>query len=129
VNRYRILVVDDEPSVGEALAMGLASRDVAVDVTTYGESAIRLGCTGKYAVLIVDLCLPDMDGIEVMGRIKGRHPEIVPIVITAYPTEESRREARQSGVCHFLEKPFTLKAIKTAVAQALAERNPVRKEG
>jgi DNA-binding NtrC family response regulator len=121
----RILVVDDEPSVCEALAIGLASHEVAVDVTTNGESAVQLGCTGKYAVLIADLSLPDMNGIDVIKRIKDQHPEIVPILITAYSTEETRSEARQNEVAHFVEKPFALGAIKAVVTQALAERRSV----
>jgi DNA-binding NtrC family response regulator len=125
MDTHRILVVDDEPSVGKALAMGLASQEVPVDVTTDGESAIQLACTERYSILIADLHLLGMNGIEVIRRIKGRHPKIIPILITAYPTEDYRREARQNGVSHFFEKPFTLKAIKTAVMQALAERNAV----
>jgi DNA-binding NtrC family response regulator len=92
-----------------------------VDVTMTGEGAIRLGCTEKCAVLIAGLCLPEMDGIEVIRRIKDQQPEIVPIVITAYPTEERRLEAKQIGVTYFLEKPFTLKEIRTPVMQALEE--------
>jgi DNA-binding response OmpR family regulator len=121
----RILVVDDEPSVCEALAIGLASHEVAVDITTNGESGVRLGCTGNYAVLIADLSLPDMNGIDVIRRIKNQRPEIVPILITAYSTEETRNEAKQNGVAHYLEKPFTLGAIKAAVTQALVERRSV----
>ena len=121
---YRILVVDDECSVCQALAMGFASHEFTVDVTENGQSAIQLACTGKYHVLIADLGLPDMNGMEVIRRIKARHPEIIPIVITAHSTEENCREASQNGVTQFLEKPFTLKAIKTAVREALAERYP-----
>jgi DNA-binding response OmpR family regulator len=117
----RILVVDDEPSVCEALAIGLASHIMAVDVTTNGESAVQLGCTGKYAVLIADLGLPDMNGIDVIKRIKNRYPEMIFILITADPTEETRSDARQNGVAHYIEKPFTLGAIKAVVTQALAE--------
>jgi DNA-binding response OmpR family regulator len=119
---YRILVVDDESSVCQALVMGFASHEFTVDVTTDGESAIQLGCTGNYDVLIADLGLPDMNGMEVIQRIKERHPEIVPIVITAHSTEERCCEARQNGVAQLLEKPFTLKAIRAAVREALAQR-------
>jgi DNA-binding NtrC family response regulator len=121
---YRILVVDDESSVCQALVMGFASHEFTVDAAMNGESAIELGCTGNYDVLIADLGLPDMNGMEVIQRIKERHPEIIPIVITAHSTEESCCEARQNGVSQFLEKPFTLKAIKTAVREALAQRYP-----
>jgi two-component system, OmpR family, KDP operon response regulator KdpE len=121
----RILVVDDEPSVGEALALGLASHDFAVEVAANGESGVRLGRSCRYAVLIIDLGLPDMDGIEVIRRIQEWCPKAIPIVITARATEENRREARKQGVTDFLEKPFGLTAIRTAISQALAERRPV----
>ena len=126
-NAYQILVVDDEPSICEALAMGLTSQKFMVDVARNGEVGVQLACTGKYDILIADLALPDMIGIEVIRRIKGKHPEIIPLVITAYPTEEGRREARQSGVTQFVEKPFTLNAIKAAVMQALAVRDDAGK--
>ena len=121
---YRILVVDDECSVCQALVMGFASHEFTVDVAANGQTAIQLACPGKYDVLIADLGLPDMNGMEVIQRIKERHPEIIPIVITAHSTEESCREGRQNGVTQFLEKPFTLKAIKIAVREALAQRYP-----
>jgi DNA-binding response OmpR family regulator len=120
---HRILIVDDEPSICEALPLGLASHEVTVDIAMNGESGVQLGCTGKYAVLIVDLSLPDMNGIEVIRRIRSQHPETIAIVITAYSSEETRSEARQNGVAHFLEKPFAMDAIKSAVTQALVERH------
>ncbi len=121
--RRRILVVDDETSVCQALAMGLASQTLAVDVAGSGQSGVCLACTGIYDVLIVDLCLPDMDGIQVIRKIKAHHPKIISIMVTAHPSEESSKEARQIGVYHYLEKPFTLKSIKDAVEQELAARN------
>ena len=123
---YRILVVDDEPSLCQALAMGLASTEFTVDVAANGERGVELACTGKYDIVIVDLCLPDMDGMQVIRAIKANHPEVIPIVVTAHSTEESTIEARQSGVSHYLEKPFTLKSIKAAVAEGLAARNAAR---
>ena len=123
----RILVVDDEPSECEALALGLASQKVAVDGAGDGHSGVRLGCTVDYAVLIVDLCLPDMDGMEVAQRIKHYQPDISIIVITAHSTREKFHEATQLGVTAFLEKPFALSAVRKAVAEALAARARAQK--
>ena len=120
---YRILVVDDESSVCDALAMGLTSREFAVDVAADGESGARLGCVGKYDVVIVDLCLPDMNGIEVVRRIRAHRPEVIPIVITAHSTRESLMDAKQNGVSDYFEKPFHMNSIKTAITARLAQRN------
>ncbi len=123
----RILVVDDESSVCEALALGLASQEVAVDGAGDGHSGVRLGYTVDYAVLIVDLCLPDMDGMEVARRIKGHQPDISIIVITAHSTREKFHEVAQLGVTAFLEKPFALSAVRKAVSEALAARTQAQK--
>ena len=123
----RVLVVDDEPSIGEALALGLTSQELAVEVAATGESGVRLGRTGRFAVLIVDLRLPDMNGLEVIRRIREYCPEATAIVITAHATEENCLEAQQCGITDFLEKPFALTSIRTAIAHALAERSRVRR--
>ena len=123
---HRILVVDDEPSIGEALAMGLASQQFEVDVAIDGKTGLQLGETGKYDVLIVDLYLPDMDGIDVIQKTRARYPGIVSIVITANSTRESQREALQCGVSDYLEKPFALDSIKAAVRRAVTFRDSVR---
>ncbi len=116
---HRILVVDDAPAVGKALALGLTSQEVRVDVAVTAEDAIRLALAEDYAVLIADMCLPDMNGIELIKRIKSKRPEIIPIVITAYSNEERSCEIEQNGIEHFLEKPFTLKQIKNLIEQTL----------
>ena len=122
---HRILVVDDEPSIRQALAVGLASHEVAVDVAGDGESGVALASTGKYDILIIDLYLPDQDGIEVIKRIKAWNPTIIPIVITAHSPREISYGAIETGVGQCLEKPFTLQSIRAAVAQALAESREI----
>jgi DNA-binding NtrC family response regulator len=118
----RILVVDDDSSIRQALAIGLASQEIAVDVVENGEEAVRQGYTTKYAVLIADLNLPGMNGIQTVREILRQHPDLIPIIITGKPTEGGYDEAIQIGVSDFLEKPFSLDAIKSAVTQRLAER-------
>jgi DNA-binding NtrC family response regulator len=72
--------------------------------------------------LIADLNLPGMDGIQVVREIRRQHPEVIPIIITGELSWESCSEAIEIGVSDFLEKPFSLDAIKSAVTQRLAER-------
>jgi DNA-binding NtrC family response regulator len=119
---YRILVVDDDASICLGLEMGLGSQEFEVDVAANGEDGIRLGSSGRYAVLIADLNLPDIDGLQVIRDIKSKHPEIIPIIITGKPTMERRSEGKQVGVHDFLEKPFSLEMIRSAVRHRLAER-------
>ena len=119
---YRILVVDDEPSICKALSMGLASDEFAVDVASDGNTALLLGSKKKYDILIVDLCLPDIYGLKVIKKIKFNFPKIISIIITGNINMESSIEAIRLGVSDYIEKPLDLKTIKNAIAKALQER-------
>ena len=119
---YRILVVDDEPSIRKALSMGLASDEFEVDVASDGNKGILLGARKKYDILIVDLCLPDIYGLEVIEKIKLGTPEIISIIITGNTDMESSIESIRLGVSDYIEKPLDLKTIKDAIAKALQER-------
>jgi DNA-binding NtrC family response regulator len=119
---YRILVVDDEPSICKGLALALLSKEYSVDMAGAGSRAIQKGCREKYDVLIVDLCLPDMHGLEVIRELKEQNPQILAIVITAHRTKESYIEARKWGVRDYFEKPFQMQSIKDAIARGIATR-------
>lgn len=120
---YRILVVDDEASICRGLELGLLSKDYQVDLANAGHPAIEKGSQEKYDILIVDLCLPDMHGLEVIRKLKEQNPRIIPILMTAHPTRESCMEAKQLGVNDYLEKPFHIQAIKDAILQGIAKRD------
>jgi DNA-binding NtrC family response regulator len=124
----RILVVDDEPSIGRALTLGLSSKELEVDVAENGRIGVRLGSRKQYDVLIADLCLPDIDGLEVIQRIKSHSPEIVSIIITGNPSRETSMEVTSQGVSGYLEKPLDMKSLKTAIRLGLEERALKRKE-
>jgi DNA-binding NtrC family response regulator len=124
----RILVVDDEPSIGRALTLGLSSKELEVDVAENGRIGVRLGSRKQYDVLIADLCLPDIDGLEVIQRIKSHSPEIVSIIITGNPSRETSMEATSQGVSGYLEKPLDMKSLKNAIRLGLEERALKRKE-
>jgi DNA-binding NtrC family response regulator len=119
---YRILVVDDEPSICKALALALLSKEYSVDMAGAGSRAIQKGSREKYDILIVDLCLPDMHGLEVIREFKEQNPQILAIVITAHRTEETYIEASKWGVHDYFEKPFQMQSIKDAIARGIATR-------
>ncbi len=118
----RILVVDDEISIRKALKLGLASNEIEVDSASDGESGIRLGQERSYDVLITDLCLPDINGLEVIERIKHTSPDIIPIVITGRGSMNSSLKAIRLEVSDYLEKPLDLSTIKDSVARGLQRR-------
>ena len=124
---YRVLVVDDEPSICKALEMGLSPEDFEVDVSTDGNGGILLGSQRPYDILIADLCLPDMDGLDVIREIKRISPEIIPIVITGNGSMESSIEAIHLEVSDYLEKPLTMESVKSAITRGIEKRAMKRK--
>ena len=119
---YRILVIDDEQSIRKALAMGLSSEDFEVDVAADGTNGILLGTQTEYDILIADLCLPDMDGLEVIRNIKRTSPEIIPIIITGRGSKESSIDAVRLHVSDYIEKPISLDSVKNSIKRGLEER-------
>jgi DNA-binding response OmpR family regulator len=119
---YRILVVDDEPSILHSLAILLRSNEYSVDVAGTGNAAIQKGNQEKYDVLIVDLWLPDMHGFEVIGKLREQNPQIIPMLMTAHCSRESVAEAEEWGVNHYFEKPFQIQSLREAISQGIAAR-------
>ena len=122
----RILIIDDEASILKALQLGLASDNYVVDLADDGSSGIQMGRTHSYDILITDLSLPDMNGLEVIKTIKSSAPDIVPIIITGKGSLKSSVEALRLEVCDYLEKPLSLAAVKSAIARGLEKRAAIR---
>ncbi len=126
VNRqimHRILVVDDEPSIGKALTWGLSSDSVEVDVIENGEGGVRLGTRKCYDVVIVDLCLPDIDGLEVVRRIKLCCPDVIAIMITGKPSAAPQGDTCPDEISACLEKPLQLQMVKDAIRHGIEGRD------
>lgn len=118
----RILITDDEPSILQGLALGLSSRDNIVELASAGNVAIQKGSREKFDVLIVDLCLPDMHGFDVIRKLKEHNPQLILIVMTAQCSRESVAEAKELGVHDYFEKPFSIHSIREAIARGVARR-------
>jgi CheY-like chemotaxis protein len=114
-----ILVMEDEVNVAKGLEMVLTEEGYLVDVAMTGKAAIDMCDESRFDVLVADLRLPDIDGMEVVRRAKERQPHSQTIVITGYPSVSSAAEAVKIGVHDYLRKPFTDDEIKQAVESAL----------
>jgi len=114
-----ILVMDDEPIVSKGLQMILYEEGYDVDVALNGGSALDTFNQKNIDLLIADLRLPDMDGMEVIRKVKALRPDIGVVVITGYSTVNSAQEAMKLGASDYLPKPFSDDEIKKAVSSAL----------
>jgi two-component system response regulator FlrC len=118
-----ILVVDDEPAMRLLLTSVL--RDEGHDVTAAadGEEAVQLLANRRYHVIITDLKMPGMSGIELLERVKEEDPETAVILLTAFGTVEGAVEAMRKGAAHYLLKPLANPdELRLAVRRVLEER-------
>jgi len=120
--KERILVVDDDPDVVELCRRILTSDGYLVKGATSGQEALEMAKREPFDLLLVDVMMPGMDGIEVYRSIRGMAPEVAGVIITAYGSLEGAVEAIRLGFSGFVTKPFSPEALALAVGQALARR-------
>ncbi len=115
----KILVVDDEPSMRELLAIMLRREGFGVEVAESRAAAARILATGPFDLVITDVKLPDGDGIEILRHLKAAAPETVVIVMTAYGSTETAVAALKLGAQDYLVKPFDVEELKIVVRKTL----------
>ncbi len=119
---YRILIVEDDANMREALQYVLQKEGHRVDAAESGEGALGSMKDTEYALVITDLKLPGMDGMDVLRAIKQYRPEVVVIVLTAYGTIDSAVVAMKAGAEDYITKPFNIDHIRLVVKKALEKR-------
>jgi two-component system sensor histidine kinase/response regulator len=116
--KYTLLVVDDEEGPRHSLRM-VFRHDFVVQAVDSGEKALQFARENTVHVAILDIRLAGCSGIEVLRSLKEIDPKIEILMLTAYETLETARQALRLGACDYLSKPFDLPAIRAAVARAL----------
>ena len=117
-----ILVIDDEESIRDACEQALSGDDIRVEAAKNGLEGLSL-LKGKYFdIIILDLKMPGLSGMDVLKKIKENNPETMVIVITGYATIESAVEAMKYGAYDFIPKPFTPDSLRAIVKRALDRR-------
>lgn len=118
----RVLVVDDEPNVGQGIKLVLSEEGFGVEVAEDGRQALDIFRQKGADLVLADLRLPDMDGLEVIREIKEGEPRVRVVVITGYPSQETALASAELGVSDYLRKPFSDQEILAAVARALEQK-------
>ncbi|MGN4150346.1 response regulator [Burkholderia gladioli] len=118
----RVLLVEDNPSLAQSLTDALAAARFAVDHMTDGEAADHLLRTQDYALVILDLGLPRLDGLEVLRRLRARRNAVPVLILTAHGSVEDRVRGLDLGADDYLAKPFELTELE-ARARALIRRS------
>ncbi len=118
----KILVVDDEESLREFLEIMLKREGYDITTAENGEVALKHLAKTSYDVVITDLQMPKVHGMQVLSKAKEMDPELVVIVITAFGSTESAVEAMKLGAYDYITKPFKIDEIKLIIKKALEKR-------
>lgn len=114
-----VLIVDDEKNIRLTVSQSLESIGLDTDTAMTGEEALAKLKANDYSLILLDLKMPGMDGMQVLHRIREVRPEVRVIVITAYGTVESAVEAMKLGTVDFVQKPFASEEIRALVSRVL----------
>ncbi len=120
--RKPILIVDDEKNIRLTLSQALETLGAEIDTASTGEEAMTKLRGREFGLILLDIRIPGMDGMEILHRVHEIRPDIRVIMITAYATIESAVEAMKLGAVDFLQKPFDPKEIRELVSR-VADRD------
>lgn len=117
-----ILVVDDDMVAAELLSEVLLKEGYRVRITTEGRDAISLGESERFDIVITDLKMPDMNGLDVLNAFKRVSPHSVVIVITAFGSFDTAIDAIKNGAYDYMVKPFRIDEIKSKVKRCIEQQ-------
>jgi len=123
----RVLVVDDERDIREGASRILARLGLSVRTAASGGEGLELFAAQPCELILLDLKMPGIDGMDVLRSVRGRSPDVLVIVITGFATLETAVDAMKEGAYDFLPKPFTPDQLRLTVRRAL-ERVNLRRE-
>ncbi len=117
-NDFKVLLVDDEEEFVKALAERLQMRDLNSETVLDGEQALSFVDKKEPDVMVLDLRMPGIDGIDVLKKVKKTYPNIQVIVLTGHGTEKDEERARELGAFDYLEKPVDIDKLVDRMKKA-----------
>jgi DNA-binding response OmpR family regulator len=121
----KILVIEDDPSILRGLQLNLGMEGYQIRSAMDGEAGLALAQTERPDLLLVDLTLPKLDGLEVIRRLRETDPEVPILIVSAKGQEADKVTGLQLGADDYIVKPFSLKELLARIAAAL-RRRPAR---
>ena len=115
---FKVLLVDDEEEFVRALAERLEIRGIEAEVALSGEQGLQRVRHGTPDVMVLDLKMPGIDGLEVLRRVTKSHPEIRVIILTGHGSEKDRDAANRSGAFDYLQKPVDIQVLMEVLNRA-----------
>ena len=118
----RVLIIDDEKDFLDALSQRMIARDMDVSTATTAKEAIIKAKSTTFDAIIVDLQMPEMDGLETLKELKKINPDLQIILLTGHATVEKGIEAMKLGAMDLLEKPADIKVLTDKIRKAKAKK-------
>ncbi len=123
ITKPRILVVDDEQAVRDLCREFLELQNYEVDEARNGNDALELMKQTSYSLILSDVMMPDINGLELASTVRKRYPDTLVILITGHATIDLAKDAIQRGAFDFVTKPFKISELKSMVERAIKLRN------
>jgi DNA-binding response OmpR family regulator len=117
MNAAPVLVIEDEPRIASLVERGLTAAGMPAEVEGTGSDALESSRRRRHAAIVLDLALPDVDGLGLLQRLVEERPEEPIVVLTAIPGSEVELRCRTLGAADFVEKPFELGDLVSRVRQ------------
>jgi DNA-binding NtrC family response regulator len=127
MEKYKIMVIDDEKIVGDMAKLSLEQDGYYVATFLNAKPALERLAEEKFDVVITDLKMKGIDGMEVLRRVKSLYPDVQVIMITAFANLDAAIEALRGEVYDFFPKPVRIKDLKASIARALSKEMPLPK--
>jgi DNA-binding NtrC family response regulator len=122
MSKIKVLLVDDEEAYVKTLAERMEMRDVGSRVALSGEEALQMLEDESPDVMVLDLRMPGIDGMEVLRRVKKMYPQLEVIIMTGHGSDKDEAEARRLGAFDYLQKPVDINELMEVVRRAGRER-------
>jgi DNA-binding NtrC family response regulator len=118
MQEFKVLMVDDEEDFVTTLAERMRMRDLAPDTALSGEQALERVKDDVPDVMVLDLKMPGIDGMEVLRRVRKAYPEVQVVVLTGHGSEKDEAEARRLGAFAYLQKPVDMESLVKTLRKA-----------
>lgn len=122
LKKIKLLLVDDEENFVNTLSERMKMRDVPSKVVYSGEQALEVVETETPDVMVLDLRMPGIDGMEVLRKVRKAHPKVQVIILTGHGTTLDEEEAKRLGAFHYHKKPIDIDELLGTVKKAYRER-------
>jgi DNA-binding NtrC family response regulator len=122
VENARILIIDDDENIRKALAAILEEEGYMVDTAETAKQAIEKTDKNIYNLALIDMRLPDMEGIELLTKMKDTTPKMRKVIVTGYPTLHNAIEAVNRGADAYILKPFDVEKVLATIKEQLKKQ-------